>query len=128
MIMDNLLHEQKQSAELMESIREEHKKNLSLKRGLIVMGCFAVLLAVANIGTSFVAVKLVKDMKVTESNELVSLNGQRLGTTSRQYEFSFEDPANIPEARRRHLQGAAQSAACAEDPNCFLKGYLIVKT
>ena len=66
--MDGLLTEQKINTELMQTIRAEYKKNTSLRRGLIGVGCFALLLAVANIGTSFVAVKLVKDMEVSQTN------------------------------------------------------------
>lgn len=122
--MDSLLKEQRQSAELIEEIRKEHKKAISLRRGLIGMGVFAVLLAVANIGTSFVAVKLVKDMEVTDTNDLASLDGQRLGTTSKDVEFVLGDVPNPTDSSRRHLTDL-EAVACANTPNgheCVLKG------
>jgi len=107
--------EQKKSSELIDSIRAEHKKNISLKRGLIAMACFAVLLAVANIGTSFVAVSLVKDTKVGNTNDLMTMDGQRVSTTTKVTEFSFDAPASSAtdqERRRRHL-AAMQQVACS---------------
>ena len=124
--MDGLLAEQKINTELMQSIRTEYKKNMSLRRGLIGMGCFAVLLAVANIGTSFVAVKLVKDMQVSQTNnDLTNMNGQRVATTNKQIEFTF-DPMVDSSSRRRRLQNM-QSVACGASPNganCRLKGVM----
>lgn len=126
--MDNLLTEQKKSSELIDSIRAEHKKNMSLKRGLIGMGCFAVLLAIANIGTSFVAVRLVKDMKVGDTNDLTTMDGQRVGTTSKLPVFTYDEPANTDlESRRRHL-AAMEQAACwnigFNNKRCDLLGVL----
>jgi hypothetical protein len=124
--MDGLLAEQKINTELMHTIRAEYKKNTSLRRGLIGVGCFAVLLAVANIGTSFVAIKLVKDMEVNQgNNDLTNLDGQRVGTTSKQVEFTFDEVADTPE-RRRRLQ-SMQNVACgasANGANCRLKGVM----
>ena len=87
-LMDSLQEEQKRSSELIDSIRTEHKRAVSFKRAVIALTGFVVLLAVANIGTSFVAVKLVKDMKVGTNNDLVTLSGQRLGTSSKISEFT----------------------------------------
>ena len=124
--MDGLLTEQKINTELMQTIRAEYKKNTSLRRGLIGVGCFALLLAVANIGTSFVAVKLVKDMEVNQSNnDLTNLDGQRVATTSKLVEVTFDPVSDSPE-RRRRLQGM-QNVACAASENganCRLKGVM----
>jgi len=130
--MDSLLREQKQSEELLDAIRKEHKKSIGLKRGLIAMGCFAVLLAVANIGTSFVAVKLIKDMEVSNSNDLVSLTGQRVATTSKQVEFKYNSaPADASNTRRRRLADDAEKLLCGnstEGYECVLTGYVDFET
>lgn len=128
MIMDSLQTEQKRSADLIDDIRAEHKRAVSFKRAVIVLSCFVLLLAVANIGTSFVAVQLVKDMKVGSHNDLVTMDGQHVGTTSKVAEFSFDSFSDdMPEdARRRHLAYIRQ-VACANTPigyECELKGVI----
>ena len=125
--MDGLLAEQKINTELMQTIRAEYKKNTSLRRGLIGVGCFALLLAVANIGTSFVAVKLVKDMEVNQdNNDLTNLNGQRVATTNKQVEFTFDEITTDTPERRRRLQ-SMQNVACGASENgsnCRLHGVM----
>jgi len=130
MIMDSLQSEQKRSSDLIDDIRAEHKRAVSFKRAVIVLSCFVVLLAVANIGTSFVAVKLVKDMQVggSNNNDLVTMDGQRVGTTSKVTEYSFDSlPKDMPEdTRRRHLADI-KHVACAnttEGYECVLKGVI----
>jgi len=121
--MDSLVREQKQSEELLNEIRQEHQKSMSLKRGLIFMGCFALLLAVANIGTSFVAVKLIKDSEVSSSNDLVALNGVRVGTTSKQVEFKVHSGASN-KAERRRLVEESLCSNTASGYQCDVTGYM----
>ena len=92
LIFESLQVEQERSAELLEALRVESKKAMSLKRGVIALSVFAVLLALANIGTSFAVNKLVKEMKVGPTGDLVALdNGMRLGTTSKLVSFERLD-------------------------------------
>jgi len=126
-IMDSLQEEQKRSSELIDTIRSEHKKAVSMKRAVIILTLFVVMLCIANIGTSFVAARLVKDTKVDQgAYDLVSLDGTRLGTTSKQPEFSLGSVADTPDARRRHLQ-SMQQVACGNTPagyGCSLTGVI----
>lgn len=127
-LMDALQDEQKRSNELIDAIRSEHKRAVSLKRIVVVLTCFVVLLAVANIGTSFVAARLVKDVTVNEeSHDLVSLDGSRLGTTNKQIELTFDSVEDLTDSRRRHLVSDIEGVACANTPDgykCILKGVL----
>ena len=123
-LMDSLQEEQKRSSELIDSIRVEHKRAVSFKRGVIALTGFVVLLALANIGTSFVAVKLVKDMKVGDNNDLVNMSGERVGTSSKITEFKFD--SGNQDTRRRHLANM-QAVACANTAagySCELKGVM----
>lgn len=103
MIFESLQAEQERSAELLEALRVENKKSLSLKRGVIALAVFAVILALANIGTSFAVSKLVKDTTVT-NGDLVALNsGARLGTTSKLISIDMQP---VDETTRRRLTAA----------------------
>lgn len=100
-IMQALREEQKLSAKLMDTIRREHKSAIALKKGIIGLCFFAVLLAVANIGTSFAAASLAKETSVS-SGDLVSLNdGVRIGTTSKLVEVAMKP---VQDATRRMLK------------------------
>lgn len=117
MIMETLRQEQAQSAELIDAIRKESKKAMNLKRGVIALSCFAVLLAVANIGTSFAAATLAKDMKVV-SGDLTTMGGARLGTTSKIPAFSMQP---VEPSQRRHLE----KKLCSSTTNtCNINGVL----
>lgn len=126
-IMDALHGEQKRSSELIETIRIEHKRLVSLRRAVILLTAFVILLAVANIGTSFVAVELVKDMQVNKlSHDLVSLDGERVATTPKQMELEIGGVTNISDERRRHLADL-EEVACANTPaghECVLRGMM----
>jgi len=105
-VMESLQEEQKRSTELIDEIRREHKQTVGLKRIVIILTSFVFLLALSNIGTSFAAARLTKDMKVSSQyHDLVSLSGQRLGTTSKEVEFSMGSVlTDVTPQRRRHLQ------------------------
>jgi hypothetical protein len=108
LIMQSLQDEQQRNNELMETIREEHKKALNLKKGVIGLGVFAVLLAVANIGTSFAVARLTRETKVQSNGDWTDLEGHRLATTSKVDELQL---LPIPESERRRLR-AVQDLAC----------------
>jgi hypothetical protein len=123
LIMETLQTEQKKSGDLIDTIRHEQKKTMNLKRGVIVLCCFAFLLALANIGTSFAAAILSKDTTVSRNNDFTTLTGERLGTTAKVVQVSMQ---SVSEERRRHLQESAYWQ-CLNVPNnnkanCMLAG------
>lgn len=124
-IMRKFQAEQVKSNELVESVREQHKHAVSLKRTVFALTFFVVALAITNIGTSFVAVRLVQDTRVAHG-DLVAMNGQRLGTTSKFVEFPMSPlKSDLSGTRRRHLQDL-QSFVCGDetdtDYSCTLQG------
>jgi len=122
-IMQSLQEEQKKSAKLIEGFQKEQKRATSLKRGVIYLCFFAILLALSNIGTSFAAARLAKDTDVdTSSNDLMNkANGKRVATTTKLVEVSlfplddFADgsglDANTLGRRRRQLR-EVEDLAC----------------
>jgi len=70
-LMEGLQDEQKKSAELISALQEQQHRAINLKRAVIGLCGFALLLALANIGTSFAAARLAKETSVSESGELV---------------------------------------------------------
>ena len=129
-IVASLQHEQKRSAELIETIKNEQHKSLSLKRALIGMCCFAVLLALANIGTSFAAATLAKDTEVSGgSSDLVTLGGVRVATTNKIVQLTITPIEESQRRSRRHLQ-EAESLVCGqtltgEGVQCSLQGEIL---
>lgn len=130
-IMTALQEEQQRSTELMDTIRSEHKKAVSLRRLVAGLTVFVVLLAVANIGTSFVAARLAQDIRTSANRDLTNTAGERLGMTSKEVEVSMRSIADINgqlrlehgSARHRHLQDAA-NLVCGDDNNCSLQGMM----
>jgi len=120
-IMESLQTEQKKSAQLIESLQREHQKTMSLKRGILYMALFAVLLALSNIGTGFAASRLAKDIIVTGgSTDLVTKNGKtRVATTMKNVVLEFNPilAPTDPTSRRLHermLQNATTMACGSE--------------
>jgi hypothetical protein len=115
-IMKSLQLEQQKSAALIDSLQKEHKKAMSLKRGIIYMSFFAFLLALSNIGTSFVAARLAKDV-TTDSGDLVSTNsGARVATTPKNMVLKINPITTIngdDATRNRHARLA--ELACGEE-------------
>ncbi|CAB9510372.1 expressed unknown protein [Seminavis robusta] len=104
-IFESLQSEQERSSQLLEALRTESKKSLNLKMGVIALTVFSVLLALANIGTSFAVATLVKDMKVDTSGDLLTKDSNvRVGTTAKVVSFEIDA---IDDTRRRRLQTAA---------------------
>jgi len=69
----------------------EQNRRVATQRHLIVaLGCFAALLALANMGTALAAAYLAKDTEITPSGELASKDThQRVATTAKGYAFSL---------------------------------------
>ena len=114
-IMETLQEEQKKSGLLIESLHKEQRRAVSLRKGLIAICGFAVLLALSNIGTSFAAARLAKDTVVyRNSNDLINLaTGERIATTNKLVEIKINPIPHldsIPAQRRRHLQEATEIA------------------
>jgi hypothetical protein len=83
-LMKGLQTAQHSNAELMETLQKESRRNGSLRRGIIALFAFTLLLTLANIGTSFAAARLAKDTQVSALGDLQSSSsGVRLGTTSK---------------------------------------------
>ena len=99
-IFESLQAEQERSSELLEALRDEGKKSMNLKMGVIALTCFTVLLALANVGTSFAIAQLVKDMEVSNGDLAGTADGMRVGTTSKLVSFEME---SLDETRRRRL-------------------------
>ena len=105
-IFESLQAEQERSSQLLEALRTESKKSLNLKMGVIALTVFSVLLALANVGTSFAVSKLVKDTQVNNANGDLMVKGSsmRVATTDRLLIFEME---SLDEGRRRRLQSNA---------------------
>jgi hypothetical protein len=77
---------------IMEQLQQEQKKSMSLKKIVIALSCFAFLLAIANIGTSFTAAKLAQDTNVNAAGDFVSKEtGMRLSTRSMTDVFEVQE-------------------------------------
>jgi hypothetical protein len=107
-IVESLQAERRAAAELAENIRQEHKRSRMQRRWIAGLCVMAVLLACANIGTSFAAARLAKDTQVSSTNDLVGKTADQdadsnaiIGTSTKYVEFAMQP---IPSSRRRHLQ------------------------
>jgi hypothetical protein len=106
-IVESLQAERRAAAELAENIRLEHARSRRQRRWIAGLCVMAVMLACANIGTSFAAARLSKDTQVSSTNDLVGKNSDGnsseniIGTSSKFVEFSMQP---ISSSRRRHLQ------------------------
>lgn len=84
-IMETLQVEQKNSAELLQAMERQQRQMINMKKGIIGLCFFAVLLALSNIGTSFAAAKLAREVRVSsQTGDLIDLSsGQRVGVTDK---------------------------------------------
>ena len=130
-IFESLQAEQERSSELLEALREESKKSMNLKMGVIALSCFTLLLALANVGTSFAVAQLVKDTETAHGDLVVVDGGQRVATTSKLVSFQMD---SLDEDRRRRLQ-ADTTLMCetlsgrrmdgtGSDKDCALQGVI----
>ena len=122
LIMDTLQQEQKRTASLIDAIHTEQKKSMNLKKGLIVLTSFAFLLAFANVGTSFAAAKLAKDMNISGENDLMSIStGERVSTTSKIPSFTLDvvdyNQTDFSLRSRRNLAERLMQEFCQSNEN-----------
>jgi hypothetical protein len=91
-IMESLQQEQSKSSSLIGMIRKEQQKTMNLKKVIIALAVFSVLLALSNVGTSFAAAKLAQDTSIqSQTNDLLAQDsGLRVGTTSKYVSVSME--------------------------------------
>ena len=69
---------------------EQNRKVATQRHLIIALGCFATLLALANMGTAFAAAYLAKDTEITPNGELASKDThKRVATTAKGYAFSL---------------------------------------
>jgi hypothetical protein len=118
-IMDSLQNEQKRNADLTRTLLDEQKKALNMKKGLIALSVFAVLLALANVGTSFAAATLAKDTSVYHSDLVSAANGERLGVTSKLVSITAQP---LSEDSRRRLQNFDCASLSPAGANCVVAG------
>lgn len=102
-IFESLQSEQERSSQLLEALRTESKKSLNLKMAVMALSVFSILLALANVGTSFAVATMVKDTQVSHGDLLDKATGERVATTSKLNTFEMHSIEG-DESRRRHLQ------------------------
>jgi hypothetical protein len=116
-IFESLQAEQERSSQLLEALRVESKKSLNLKKGVIALSVFTLLLALANIATSFAVARLVKDTTVT-SGELLDIDtGARIATTSKTAAFQMNSVDEATHSRNRRLTQLLCETMATEDVN-----------
>ena len=130
-IFESLQAEQERSSELLEALREESKKSMNLKMGVIALTCFTLLLALANVGTSFAVAQLVKDTETSNGDLVVVDGGQRVATTSKLVAFEMD---SLDDTRRRRLQAdttlmceqlsGRRTDGTGSDKDCALQGVM----
>lgn len=99
-IFESLQAEQERSSELLEALRDESKKSMNLKMGVIALTCFTLLLALANVGTSFAVAQLVKDTETSRGDLVATDTSIRVGTTAKLASFEME---SLDETRRHRM-------------------------
>ena len=122
-IMETLQDEQKKSAQLIEVLQSEQKKAANLKKGICALVAFAILLACANIGTSFAAARLAKDTTIDPlTNSFVNKEtGERLAMSTKSSLFTMEPVSD--EQRRRLAAGTLNCEDVAgKGKKCFIAG------
>jgi hypothetical protein len=119
LIMDSLQAEQKRNAELTRTLIDEQKKALNMKKGIIALSVFAVLLALANVGTSFAVASLSKDMSVNQEDLVSATSGERLGVTSKLVSVNVQP---LSEDSRRRLAGFNCASVTPAGTECVVAG------
>jgi hypothetical protein len=119
LIMDSLQTEQKRNAELTRTLLDEQKKALNMKKGVIALSIFAVVLALANVGTSFAAATLAKDMSVNQADLVSAASGERLGVTSKVVSVTVQP---LSEESRRRLEGFDCASVTPAGTECVVAG------
>eukprot|EP00977_Amphora_coffeiformis_P015675 scaffold4623_cov171-Amphora_coffeaeformis.AAC.7 len=129
LIMASLQKEQKQSAELLGTMQRQQRQMIQMKHGIFALAVFSILLALSNVGTSFAAARLAREVEVSQSNgDLLDLHsGQRVGVTPKLPNIEMQP---LSPTRRRHLQ-TMELTLCNlmlgednETPSCTIAGTL----
>ena len=113
-IMSSLQNEQKQSASLLRTLEQQQRQMINMKKSIIGLCAFAVVLAVTNIGTSFAAARLAREIKVSSDTGDLSdkSTGNRVGVTSKVVNFKMMPPTDAD--RRRHLTTLSEISFCRD--------------
>lgn len=74
---------------LLENLQSEKRLNMTMKKVIIGLGVFALLLSLANIGTAFAAARLAKDSEA-DGNRFVNMNGVTLETAAVSYSTNVD--------------------------------------
>jgi hypothetical protein len=123
-LMTSLETERQRSSELLEELRLQSKTSSTLKKTVLGLCVFTVILAVANVGTSMATAMMIKDTKVNAQGDLVNLQGVRLGTTSKSMAFEIMPlPAN---SNRRHLQSLVCGSTTGTEKMCIIQGQMMM--
>jgi len=79
--------------DILRTSSEQNRRMATQRHLILALGCFAVLLALANMGTAFAAAYLAKDTEITAGGELASKDThERVATTAKGYAFSLGKP------------------------------------
>ena len=79
--------------DILRSSSEQNRRMATQRHLIAALGCFAVLLALANMGTAFAAAYLAKDTEITTGGELASKDThERVATTAKGFAFSLGKP------------------------------------
>ena len=103
LIMESLQKEQKQSAQLLGTMQRQQRQMIQMKHGIFGLAVFSILLALSNVGTSFAAARLAREVEVSQGNgDLIDLHsGNRVGVTPKLPNVEMQA---LSPTRRRHLQ------------------------
>ena len=79
--------------DILRSSSEQNRRMATQRHLIAALGCFAVLLALANMGTAFAAAYLAKDTEITAGGELASKDThERVATTAKGFAFRLGKP------------------------------------
>jgi len=79
--------------DILRASSEQNRKMATQRHLIIALGCFATILALANMGSAFAAAYLAKDTEITASGELASKDThERVATTAKGFAFSLGNP------------------------------------
>mmetsp|Transcript_16527 Transcript_16527/g.47572 ORF Transcript_16527/g.47572 Transcript_16527/m.47572 type:complete len:440 (-) Transcript_16527:255-1574(-) len=97
------------------ALHEQQKSFANLKKVVIVLSCFSMVLALANLGTAFAAATLAKDTKVDAVSGalLAKGSGESISTVSTGGVIHVEEMTEVENAyeRRRNLRRVARRAS-----------------
>lgn len=89
---------------LMQEFQAEQKKAVSLRKVVIALVIFAILLTLANIGTAFAAAKLAQDVRIDSEGNLAGQFGNLVGVRSKALIF----PLDVNPKHNSSIDGAGR--------------------